>query len=274
MRNTNEFRIQVTGVPRNIFLFSPDSKTLILGWWPNHEILAGFDYRRHRSQLGSSPSFQVGRDALQDAVTNRVGTHRKSTGELVITFQPEFLGTYTQNLESLHDTGQVTEEVDLLNRIAAASEGVAQDEITGHIGQPRRYAVTQTRRALRAIDFRARVLSAYEYRCAMCGVQLKLVEGAHILPVQQPDSTDHTSNGIALCALHHRAYDRSLVTFEANYEIRISEAVVSELREADLTDGLQGFREHLRDIIILPAEQRSRPNTKFVQLANRLRGWM
>ncbi len=273
-RATNEFRIQVTGVPGNTFLSSPGSKTLILGWWPNHEILAGFDYRRHRTQLGSSSSFQVGRDALQDAVTNRVGTHRKSTGELVITFQPEFIGTYAQNLEALHDTGQVTEEVDLLNRIAAASEVVAQDEITGHVGQPRRYAVTQTRRALRSIDFRARVLSAYEHRCAMCGVQLKLVEGAHILPVQQPDSTDDTSNGIALCALHHRAYDRSLVTFQANYEIRISESTVSELREAELVDGLQGFREHLRDIIILPAEHRSRPNTTFVELANRLRGWM
>ncbi len=272
-RSTDEFRIQVTGVPGNTFLSEPGGKTLILGWWPNHEVFAGFDYRRHRSQLGSSPSFQVGRDALQDAVTNRMGTHRKSTGELVIAFQPEFIGTYARNLESLHDTGKVMDEVDILRRVAVASETVAEHEIEDSVSQPRRYAVTQTRRALRAIDFRARVLSAYEHRCAMCGVQLKLVDGAHILPVPQPESTDDTSNGIALCSLHHRAYDRSIVTFETNYEIRINESTVSELRDADLVDGLQGFRENLRDIIVLPVEQASRPNAKFVEIANSLRGW-
>lgn len=272
-RAPDEFRIQVTGVPQNTFQPEIDGKTLILGWWGNDEIFAGFDYRRHSAHLGFSPSFQVGRAALQAAVTNRFAAHRKNTGELVIAFQPDFIGTYAQNLEALHDTGMVPAEVALLGRIAVAPEGVAEAEITANVAQPRRYAVTETRRALRALDFSARVLSAYGHRCAMCGVQLKLLEGAHILPVPEPESTDETSNGISLCVLHHRAYDRSLVTFDPDYAIQVSTKKVAELRAADLAGGLQRFRDNLREVIQVPAEQASRPNPQFVERANVLRGW-
>jgi putative restriction endonuclease len=272
-RAADEYRIQVTGVPQNTFQPEIGGKTLILGWWANDEIFAGFDYRRHSAHLGFSPSFQVGRAALQAAVTNRFAAHRKNTGELVITFQPDFIGTYAQNLEELHDTGAVPAEVALLGRIATAPQGVAEAEITAGVAQPRRYAVTETRRALRALDFSARVLSAYGHRCAMCGVQLKLLEGAHILPVAEPESTDETSNGVSLCVLHHRAYDRSLVTFGPDYAIQVSAKKVAELQAADKAGGLQRFRDNLREVIQVPAEQASRPKPEFVERANALRGW-
>lgn len=272
-RAADEYRIQVTGVPNQIFQPNLDGPTLILGWWANDEIFAGFDYRRHSSNLGSSPSFQVGRTALQSAVTNRVASYPKNTGELVITFQPDFMGTYAKNLEALHDTGTVPAEIALLNRIALAPQSVAENEITDSVAQPRQYAVSETRRALRAIDFSARVLNAYGHRCAMCGIQLKLVDGAHILPVQEPGSTDETSNGIALCALHHRAYDRCLITFGSDYTIQINAKKVSELRMSDLVGGFQRFRENLREVIRVPDEQTSRPKPEFVGKANFLRGW-
>jgi len=272
-RAADEYRIQVTGVPQNTFQPEIGGKTLILGWWANDEIFAGFDYRRHDAHLGFSPSFQVGRAALQDAVTNRFAAYRKNTGELVITFQPDFIGTYAQNLEGLHDTGAAPAEVALLGRIATAPQGVAEAEITASVAQPRRYAVTEMRRALRALDFSARVLGAYGHRCAMCGVQLKLLEGAHILPVPEPGSTDETSNGISLCVLHHRAYDQSLITFDPDYVIRVSPKKVTELRAANLAGGLQRFRDNLREVIQVPAEQASRPNPEFVEKANALRGW-
>jgi predicted restriction endonuclease len=34
-----------------------------------------------------------------------------------------------------------------------------------------------------------------------------LVSGAHILPVSALGSTDHATNGLALCENHHRAFD-------------------------------------------------------------------
>ncbi|MCX7309927.1 MAG: HNH endonuclease, partial [Afipia sp.] len=116
-------------------------------------------------------------------------------------------------------------------------------------------------------------LSAYRNRCAMCGMQLRLLDGAHILPVAEPDSTDETSNGIALCALHHRAFDKSLVTFDPDYQVHINEERIQELREVGLHGRLRNFRAELREGIHLPAERPHRPRHQYVERANVLRGW-
>ena len=145
--------------------------------------------------------------------------------------------------------------------------------IGAHVAAPRRWAVTQTRRALRALDFSERVLSAYRNRCAMCGMQLRLLDGAHILPVADPDSTDETANGVALCTLHHRAYDKGLVTFDTNHRIHLNENRFETLRLEGLAGGVESFCEGLREIIDLPVERRSRPRAYFIERANILRGW-
>jgi putative restriction endonuclease len=272
-RAAAEYRIQITGLEDNHFEPEIGGKTLILGWWANDEIFAGFDYRRHAGPLGGSPSFQIGLAALRSAVANRFATHAKGNGELAIAFRSDFLGTYAENLEALHDTGAVPAEVELLTRIAAEPDETADEEIAEEVAAPRRWAVTQTRRALRALDFGERVLSAYRFRCAMCGIQLELLDGAHILPVADPDSTDETSNGVALCTLHHRAYDRSLVTFDPEYRIHLNQERIRELRDAGLDGKLRAFRDALRAVIHLPAERGNRPRGEFVERANDLRGW-
>src|SRR3712207_2991413 len=48
-RPQNEYRIQITGIDR--FEQSPTEKTLILGWWEEVEVFAGFDVRRHAGSL-------------------------------------------------------------------------------------------------------------------------------------------------------------------------------------------------------------------------------
>lgn len=55
---------------------------------------------------------------------------------------------------------------------------------------------------------------AYGGMCAMCGLDFGLIEGAHILPVSKPGSSDDPSNGVALCSNHHRAFDKHLVYVE------------------------------------------------------------
>lgn len=272
-RSAAEYRIQITGLDTDHFAPEIGGKTLILGWWPNDEVFAGFDYRRHSGPLGGSPSMQIGLPALQAAVANRFATHPKQNGELAIAFRPDFIGTYAENLESIHDTGTVPAEMDLLARIAADPEDVPDEDIEEEVAQPRRWAVVETRRALRALDFSERVLDAYRHRCAVCGMQLRLLDGAHIVPVTEPDSTDETANGVALCTLHHRAYDHSLITFDTEYEIHLNEARVRELREAGLDGKLRDFRDSLREVIHLPAERGHRPRLEFVERANALRGW-
>jgi putative restriction endonuclease len=64
--------------------------------------------------------------------------------------------------------------------------------------------------------FRHTILEIYDYRCAACGIRVKisddlsLAEAAHIIPfgVSRNDKPD---NGLALCPNHHWAMDRFLI---------------------------------------------------------------
>jgi putative restriction endonuclease len=68
----------------------------------------------------------------------------------------------------------------------------------------------------RDVAFRHTILDIYDYRCAACGIRvrlrdnLSLVEAAHIIPfgVSRNDKPD---NGLALCPNHHWAMDRFLI---------------------------------------------------------------
>src|SRR5438105_3733754 len=64
-RPENEYRIQITGLDH--FEEMQSEKTLVLGWWVEAEVFAGFDVRKHRGNLGRSPSFQVRKECLQQA---------------------------------------------------------------------------------------------------------------------------------------------------------------------------------------------------------------
>lgn len=270
-RSADEWRIQMTGVSQ--LQRQPDESTVILGWEDGVEVFAGFDFARHGSKLGASPSVQIHRSTLSKASSGYFSAHNKGNGELAIAFRPEFLVQYIQNLDSLHSFGKVPRDVEALNRLTELTLTTPEPEVDQVTTEPRRMVVTSTRRALRDIDFRRRVLSAYDNRCAMCNIQLRLLEGAHILPVVHPDSTDVTSNGIALCVLHHRAFDRSLVTFDSSFEIHVNQRVIDELRYDLLDGGLEDFQRILRTCIRVPADRRDWPDVELVESANRFRGW-
>lgn len=271
VRAPNEFRIQVTGIDQ--FQRVGNERTLILGWWDEVGAFAGFDYRRHSGPLGASPSMQIGGDAMRHSHVNGFAPYRKETGEIAIAFRPDFMGTYIENLESLHDLGAAADFA-VLEKVAADPEGVEDAEIAATASSPaRQHVIVTTKKALRDIGFRQRVLTAYSHRCAMCGIQLNLLDAAHILPVNVDGSTDETCNGIALCALHHRAYDRSLVSFDEGFKIIVSGPLVEELKDMRRADGLERFMDHLRPMIDLPPDRRDRPAAAYVAKANSLRGW-
>lgn len=270
-RPVDEYRIQITGVSR----FEPEvgGKTLILGWWDEVGVFAGFDYQHHLGTLGYSPSMQIREAALRTALSSGFSPHKRGRHELAIAFRPDFFGTYVEHLETLHECGEAPAEIEVLTQIGEDPDAIDDASITETVVENRRYAVTSTRRALRDISFRARVLNAYGNRCAVCGVQLKLLDGAHILPVSHPDSTDETCNGVALCALHHRAYDRALITFDPEYRTHLNAGQVDELRGLGLDGGLETFEAAVRPILILPPDRRDRPRDHYVSAANAVRGW-
>lgn len=88
--------------------------------------------------------------------------------------------------------------------------------------------------------FRERVLRAYEYCCAVCGFQVRLgrtlvgIEAAHI-KWHQVGGPDLEENGIALCSLHHKLFDRGVFTVSEENQLLVSEEA----------HGTNGFEEWL-----------------------------
>ncbi len=81
---------------------------------------------------------------------------------------------------------------------------------------------------LRTRGFRQAVIEAYICRCAVCGLKLNSpdsltweVEAAHIVP-HRAKGRDDIFNGIAMCHLHHWAFDVGWFTLRDDYKIQIS----------------------------------------------------
>ena len=89
-------------------------------------------------------------------------------------------------------------------------------------------------------EFRSRVLRAYEYRCAVCGFDVRMgaspvaLEAAHI-QWHQAGGPDIENNGIALCVLHHRLFDRGAFALVEGMRLVVSEEAY----------GTAGFEEWL-----------------------------
>ncbi len=86
-------------------------------------------------------------------------------------------------------------------------------------------------------QFREHVLRAYSQKCAMCGFggllsgQAIGVEAAHIR-WHAADGPDHVTNGLALCTVHHKLFDRGVLGASADGEILVS-ANFAPMSEAD-----------------------------------------
>lgn len=269
-RPRSEYRIQITGLPTSYFEPEIGGKTLILGWWDDVGVFAGFDYNKHSGLLGSSPSIQIREQYLRNAHINGFSACDKGNEEIAIAFKPSFFIEYVRDLESLHGFGESEYDLSVLETVAENPYAVNDEEI--ELTSWTRQTVIQTvKKRLRDSSFQDRVLTAYNYRCAMCGVQLDLVQAAHIVPVSHEDGTDYTSNGMALCALHHYAYDRGLVFVDEDYSIELNQSKVNKLRAISRDEGLEEFTEALRALILLPPATTDRPHRDYLSIANSLR---
>jgi len=131
---------------------------------------------------------------------------------------------------------------DLVNKIASRLledhwEPSYHNDILDAVGMP---YVQVTRRPPRDPAFRDTILRIYQYRCAVCGYDALLgttdlgIEAAHI-HWHSHGGPDTEGNGLALCANHHKAFDRGALTLDDDRRFLISQ----HLRDT------QGAREWL-----------------------------
>lgn len=127
----------------------------------------------------------------------------------------------------------------------------------------RQYVTTITLRRLHQQKFRARVLRAYSSRCAVCRLKhAELLDAAHILPDNDPRGEPIVPNGLALCKIHHAAFDRHILGIRPDMRVAIRSDILLEVDGPMLKYGLQ---EMDGASIVLPANALLRPKAEFIE---------
>ena len=268
----DEYRIQCPGnLPVTLDNSKLEGDTVcILGFSQETHAFSAWDPDRFLARNPKVQRFSVYTrlSRMQEAATQGLATYTDTDGQIVISFRPDLIGLYVENATILHQVPDRT-----LRRIAE-TYGTAPS------GQPPARPVMVNRKRIqvtsavypRSPQFRQAVLGAYAHGCAMCGIQLDLVDAAHIVPHAHPQGLDVVSNGLALCALHHRSFDAGLLYVQDDYSIHLNLARVRHLKMMGRADGLDWFVGQIRGDLLLPAEAEWLPAPENLALGNDLRG--
>jgi len=128
----------------------------------------------------------------------------------------------------------------------------------------RAYATREARYRLHQQRFKLDVMRAYRHRCAICTLrERELVQAAHIVPDSEAEGVAAVVNGLALCAIHHLAFDRNLLGIDPDGVVHIADRLLREIDGPMLRTGLQGFHGGR---IALPRRQEDRPDQQRLEL--------
>lgn len=122
-----------------------------------------------------------------------------------------------------------------------------------------------SRRLKREGGFRAVVLDAYENQCAVCEFAVRIdenpiaIEAAHI-QWHRASGPAKTRNGLALCALHHKLFDKGVFTLLPS-ELKI---IVNENASGHGFDESLG-RYHEKRLNVLPSNRKNRPAPEYIE---------
>lgn len=122
----------------------------------------------------------------------------------------------------------------------------------------RSYITASVRQRLHQSSFRVRVLRAYREQCALCRLRHReLLDAAHIIEDAEPEGDPLIPNGLALCKLHHAAFDRFILGITPDYIIEVRTDILEEIDGPMLQHGLQGLHSQR---ILLPRSLQYHPD--------------
>jgi putative restriction endonuclease len=125
----------------------------------------------------------------------------------------------------------------------------------------RRYAERIIDDRLHQPLFRARILTAYGNRCAICRLgHSQLLDAAHIrsdadggLPI--------VPNGISMCKIHHAAYDADILGIDPDYRVHIRRDVLDESDGPTLRHALQELNQ---STLSTPSRRAAQPDRQLI----------
>jgi putative restriction endonuclease len=115
----------------------------------------------------------------------------------------------------------------------------ANTEATTDDGDPVTEAERQVMVRIGQSFFRQVILTSYDQQCCICRLPVRdMLIASHIIPWR--DATEHRlnpHNGLCLCALHDRGFDRGHVTVDAQYALIVGD----ELRRYLPNDAVETY---------------------------------
>jgi putative restriction endonuclease len=130
----------------------------------------------------------------------------------------------------------------------------------------RRYIIRETKQRLHQPVFRAAVLRAYETRCAVCRLgHSELLDAAHIVPDREEGGIASVRNGMAMCKIHHAAYDKHILGVRPDLVVEIRRDLLDEIDGPMLQYGLK--ERHGQRLLSLPHSRAERPDPALLEVS-------
>lgn len=132
------------------------------------------------------------------------------------------------------------------------SSGVMDDDT-------RRYVERVTKTRLHQRVFRTQVLLAYGGRCTICSIRhAELLDAAHIVADGKPHGQPVVPNGMAMCKIHHAAFDNRIIGIRPDLTVHVRPDVLEEVDGWMLKGGIQGI--HNSRLSELPRQKAAQPD--------------
>lgn len=130
----------------------------------------------------------------------------------------------------------------------------------------RRYLRVERNQRVHQKLFRSTVMRAYETRCAVCALRHgDLLDAAHIVEDRHELGVPSVRNGLALCKIHHAAFDSNILGIRPDLVVQIRKDLLEEIDGPMLQYGLKG--RHDERLMVLPTRRRERPDRDLLEIA-------
>jgi putative restriction endonuclease len=128
----------------------------------------------------------------------------------------------------------------------------------------RRYILREIRQRVHQPVFRSTIMRAYGTRCAVCALaHTQLLDAAHIIPDSHERGVASVRNGLALCKIHHAAYDSNILGIRPDLVVQIKSDLLDEVDGPMLQYGLK--ERHNQRLMVLPNVRAERPGAEFLE---------
>lgn len=217
---------------------------LLLGYLESDPVVLVAMEADHRLGKTTRQSMWVRVAQLEQTESSGWSVQTNTVGEIIHSFWYQLLPLYVSSL--LYGEDLQPEELEQVIEV------LEPDNQTGDQDRDVERARRTTEQIIRDHRFRGSVLSAFGDACAFCGMNLNLLEAAHIYPASARGSSDNVSNGLALCSNHHAAFDKHLIYVDPlDLAIRFHPDVIELSADNEAT---QAFIEVTFDELTCPSE--------------------